>query len=89
MTDITNVMLMMLMLLMRRTMELMIRRMLGEYNSNQLIHFGHRFKALGVSTAHTLHRMILMIEMRMTMTILTMMTMAIIVMTMMITMIWQ
>ena len=26
--------------------------MLGEYNSKQLIHFGHRFKALGVPKAH-------------------------------------
>ena len=26
----------------------LLRKMLEQYNSNQLIHFGHRFKALGV-----------------------------------------
>lgn len=33
-----------------------LRKMLGEYNSKQLIHFGHRFKALGVVFSGLLFR---------------------------------
>ena len=33
-----------------RMMPVMLRMMLGDYSSKQLIHFGHRFKVLGVLT---------------------------------------